>query len=164
MITHSLPKDCDIAKATLPGLWQDNRDELRPKLRENYPALLQLEKFIRDNCENTEQLSVCLAHAEELLLFIAVLQHAPVDKKTTHLIMSWCMGLSDVFLDMCSKRVPAAVAILAFYGVAMHTRQEVWFFRGWPEILLTECEETLKDKNVQYGTLLDWPRTVTRGT
>lgn len=164
MITHSLPEDCDIAKATAPELWQDNRDELRPTLREDYPALLQLEEFIEANCEDSEQLFVCLTHVEELLLFIAVLQHAPTNRKATHLIMSWCMGLPAMFLDMCSKKASVAVATLAFYGVAMHTRQEVWFFRGWPEILLTECEEILKDKNVQHGTLLDWPRMVIRGT
>lgn len=157
-ILRRMPDHLGIVKATAPEHWKDNREELIPKLRTNYPQLTQLEIYIRSTCNDFEKASICLSAAEELFTFIAVLQDNPTNKRLTHLIQSWSMNLSDAFVDMCRDKSPAAIAVIGFYVVALETRQSVWFFRGWPSILLKECESILNDFGTDGSKLLEWPK------
>ena len=155
-----------LAQIPTSGFYEDNRKELRPHLRKNYPQLDQLRGFIeatKTYSNPQEDLGDCLKAAEDLFLDIAVLQHDLTNKKNTRLIMTWTMSLTNVFLDLCKTKHPAAIGVLAFYSVALHTRQTVWFFQGWPVVLLQECERILQKSTVDYGALLEWPKQIITG-
>lgn len=158
MILRRMPDHLGIVKATSPEHWKDNRQELIPKLHANYPQLTQLETYIESNCNDSEEALICLSAAKELFTFIAVLQDNPTNKRLTHLIQSWSMNLSDDFMDMCGGKFPPAIAVIGFYVVALEARQSVWFFRGWPAILLKECETILNDAGTDGTKLLEWPK------
>lgn len=161
-ITKSLPTDTQLGKATAPEHWKDNREELSQDLHDRFPALVDLETFIQPNTYNDEDRDACLTYARQLILFIAVLQSDMSNRRTTHLIMSWPMGLSEVFLEICRRQAPVAMVILAYYGAAMHLRKAVWFFQGWPEILLKQCTGVLNGAKIESTKLLAWPTDVIR--
>lgn len=163
MVLRQMPETSDIKRATAPEHWQEGKQDIQNALvdlREQYPQLSHLENFIRKHCEDSNELEECLNVVEKLFSYIAVLQKDLSDRKKLYLIQIWSMDLPDVFIQMCYEKKPAAIAILAFYGVAMHTRSFVWFFRGWPHVFLQECERHFRLAGIPSDGVLQWPRSM----
>ncbi|KAH9210374.1 hypothetical protein DL95DRAFT_371020 [Leptodontidium sp. 2 PMI_412] len=137
-----------------------NRVELIQGLESRFPQLALLRSLIERLCQG-EQRRVCLQAVNLLFTYIATLTDNPGNIQHTTLIYGWPNVVDGLFLDMCSARHAMALVILAHYAVLMNLNQDLWFFQGWPPVLLSYIWELLKD---EWEDMLRWPMEMIHGT
>lgn len=67
----------------------------------------------------------------------AVLEAQPGPKHRAYVLGSWAALISQPFVEMLEKGRPEALAVLAYYFLALHYCRDVWMVGGAGEFLLT---------------------------
>jgi hypothetical protein len=155
-LDHSWKKFPEDKKAE----WKANVEavpEERVRARSvEYPQLLALTNAISEHCTHEEE-NHCLDAAIKLFEYLSLLQTNPDTNRFTYLIKVWQKCISDEFIQLCYNSHPVALAVLAHYSVLIGQRQKIWFFQGWPKILLEHITGILDDT---WYELLQWPKTM----
>ncbi|OBR09706.1 C6 zinc finger protein [Colletotrichum higginsianum IMI 349063] len=76
------------------------------------------------------------------------------DGKTFTTIFAWLFLIEEDFVSSLETGHPAALLLLAYYGVLLRKIEHHWFMAGWPLQIVTGVSRLLDS---QYVNLLQWP-------
>ncbi|KAM3083933.1 hypothetical protein ACMFMF_001294 [Clarireedia jacksonii] len=119
-----------------------------------YPQLQALKDAISEHCAHEEK-NHCLDAAIRLFDYLSLLQTTPNTNRFAYLIHIWPQHISHEYIELCYNGHSAALAVLAHYSVLIGQRQKIWFFQGWPKVLLEHITDILDDT---WYELLQWPK------
>jgi hypothetical protein len=119
-----------------------------------YPQFLALTNAISEHCTEEEK-NHCLGPAIKLFDHLSLLQTNPDTNRFAYLIHVWQKCISEEYIELCYDSHPVALVVLAHWAVLIGQRQKIWFFQGWPKILLEHIISILDDS---WHELLQWPK------
>ncbi|KAF2452603.1 hypothetical protein BDY21DRAFT_155652 [Lineolata rhizophorae] len=106
--------------------------------------------------ENVEPATRNLCHDGSFKL-IEWIAHASAnaDVPEPRVSITWPIGLSEGFINLLRGRHPAALTVLAYYCVILHsTGSAHWFMQGWGECILRDIAESVERP---WSEALKWP-------
>ncbi|KAF6805792.1 duf814 domain-containing protein [Colletotrichum musicola] len=69
--------------------------------------------------------------------------------------LTWPIGLTEEYMQLVRNRDPAALTLLAYYSVAVHsTESSTWFMRGWG---MNTARAIACDLDPAWKDLIQWP-------
>lgn len=129
-------------------------ESLEPLERETDEALRSLqERLDNANLDSDEQRAVL---NEELQSLRAVLQAAQYREKWADNVLAWPIQSSPAFVNLLRTSEPHALIMLAYWAAWFNILDNLWWARGWSNILITEVTQ---DLGSEWRPLLQWPRT-----
>lgn len=141
---------------------EDNRDELLPRLKQDFPMLLTMRSLALEQ-ETVEQQNACLQAVDKLFLYLSIVLSSPgggvtpkYQTKSRH-IMSWLVELHGCVLDLLAERNVFTLILMAYFAALVHERDFMWNMAGWPEVLINHIDgllDSVEDRDV----LLAWPK------
>lgn len=94
-------------------------------------------------------------HASLPLLKLDYMYRMALKPEWGELIIAWPVRVPNEFVEDMRARNHAALTILAYWGVALHTLQDRWWAKDWGVALITEISSIVTGP---WAELLRWPR------
>ena len=71
-------------------------------------------------------------------------------------VIGWPVFLDASYISLLKQEEPAALVVLAYYGVTLHKLNHIWWLGGLGTRLVQAVSEIMND---EWGPYLIWPRT-----
>ncbi|KAF5593399.1 ARCA-like protein [Fusarium subglutinans] len=128
-------------------------------LETRYPQLEFLQRCINSQVEGVRK-KACLDAVKALFRRIATLSDNIGDPEPAKIVWGWGLEVSQIFLDLCSARHPAALVILGHFAVLMNYNREHWCLSPWPAGLLSYIIGFLGN---EWEYIMKWPASIVFG-
>ncbi|KAL0938467.1 DUF814 domain-containing protein [Colletotrichum truncatum] len=95
--------------------------------------------------------------ATEIAMLLEWIDHATNTTAYPELrvALTWPIGLTEEFMQLLRSRDPAALTLLAYYSVAVHsTEHTTWFMQGWG---VNTAKAIVCDLDPEWKDLIQWP-------
>ncbi|PWY74501.1 hypothetical protein BO94DRAFT_227624 [Aspergillus sclerotioniger CBS 115572] len=122
-------------------------------LEARFPQLGLVQSFIEQYPDENEHKAVCLHAAKLVFTYMAVFFDSMQGQRQTRVIFAWVNEVQNPFLDLCSRRHPLALAILAHFAALMSLNRGAWFTQSWSQLLLEDIRYTLDG----WEDIIQWP-------
>lgn len=155
-VSSSIKEYLESSGSLQGDLWEDNRQEIIPTLKQDYPQLKVLETVVAEHCTE-QQRSPCCDAIKELFISFGVLATSSKDHSSLWLIMTWPMHLNSEVHAMFEAKHPVGLVMLAHYAALMNMRSNYWFFSRWPPLLMASVSRLLPSN---WQSCLQWPRSM----
>ncbi|KAF9873939.1 duf814 domain-containing protein [Colletotrichum karsti] len=94
---------------------------------------------------------------KEVAVLLEWIDHATATTAFPELRVSltWPIGLTEEYMQLLRYRDPAALTLLAYYSVAVHsTENSTWFMQGWG---INAAKAIVCDLDPEWKEMIQWP-------
>lgn len=133
----------DIGATNNPA-WSYDTDSAESTIYDRFPRLADLESLVTRSVDDADQQAAALKAVHDLFLNMIILDETPKDHSSASLIQRWPIESHPAFMTVCEDRHPVALIILAYFALLVNRRTNIWFFRGWPQMILREVSAALQ--------------------
>lgn len=113
-----------------------------------------LERLIRDEARNTEELKIYLDALEEMKrTYVLWTDQSPTQWETDDVFV-WILAASHEFLELLREQKPVALVDLRLFCPLLHRLEWMWWIDGWAIHLLSRIHGILGEAHRSW---IQWP-------